>query len=95
MFDVTVGEDSQGYISDVHEANLTDLNKYMDLKYQLLADHIRRDDMYLEYVPLAELVVGIFTKNLRLQKFKGLMALTETNQFAIWICSHADYCDYC
>lgn len=79
MFDVTVGEDNQGCISDVHNANMTDLNKHVDLKYQLLADHIRRGDMQLEYVPSAKMVADIFTKNLQLQKFKGLMALTGMN----------------
>lgn len=79
IFDVTVGKDNQRCISDVQNANLTDLNKYVDLKYQLLADHIRRGDMQLELVPSAEMVADIFTKNLQLQNFKGLLALTGMN----------------
>lgn len=32
MFNVTVGEDNQGCISDAHNANPTDLNEHVDLK---------------------------------------------------------------
>lgn len=79
MFDVTVGEDNQSFTSDVHNANLTDLNKHECLKYQLLAVHIKHGDMRLVYVPSVKIVVDIFTENLQLQKFKGLMALTGIN----------------
>lgn len=63
--DFTVDVVKEGYFSIVRQANLADLNKHVNLKYQLLSNRTRSGDMQLEYVVSAKIVADTFIKSLQ------------------------------
>lgn len=75
MFDVIIGEDNQACIAEARNNRLSDLSTNVDLKCQLLDDHVREGDFRLEYVPSKEIVAELLTKNLAFPKFKALVEL--------------------
>lgn len=40
LFDVVIGEDNHACLADVRNKELVELSKHVDLKYQLVIDHV-------------------------------------------------------
>lgn len=78
LFDVVIGDNNQAFIADASNDGLSDLSKYVDLKYQLLVYLVPKGDLRLEYVPSEEMVADLLTKNLAFPKLKALVELRGT-----------------
>lgn len=48
---IVVGEDDQPCLTDLRNVTLLEVSKQVDLKFQLLVDHVRKEDLSVDYVP--------------------------------------------
>lgn len=44
IFDVSIGKKDEACLADVKKDGLSELSKHVDLKYQLLLEHVRKRD---------------------------------------------------
>lgn len=72
LFDTVIGEDNQACIVDAQNDRLSDLSKHVYLKYQVLFDHVRRENVRLKYVPSKNMVADILSENLLFSKFNSV-----------------------
>lgn len=69
LFDVIIGEDNQACLAEVRNGGLSELSKHVDLKYQMVIDHVQKGEVRVEFVPSQVMVADVMTKNLSVQKF--------------------------
>lgn len=61
-FPMMIREDNRGCISVAHNDVVNDRTKHIDIKYQLVVDHVRKGNIALEYTPTKRMTADIMTK---------------------------------
>lgn len=76
LFKILIGEDNMACIQNTHISTNSDLCKHVDVKYQLLIDHMKRN-VSLPFIPTEKMVADVMTGKLKCIKFAELVKLTK------------------
>lgn len=79
LFDICIGEDNQACNADAQNPVLSDMSKYVDLKYQFLVDNVQEENVRLRFVGTKNVVANMFTTNMGAIKICRLIRLAGMN----------------
>lgn len=75
LFNIYVGDDNKACIYDTENYALSKFSRHVDLTYQFIVDHVRKEDVSLGYVSTDQMAANMMTKNQTKQKFMSLMRI--------------------
>lgn len=75
LLDVSISRDNRACITDTRNPVLSEMSKYVDLKYRFIIDKSSNGHVKLHYEPLERMVADLFTKDIAGTKFIKLVAL--------------------
>ena len=82
---ITINSDNQGAIALAKNESINRRNKHIDIAYHYVRDAVKRNAVYLQYLPTTEMLADIFTKALPRVSFERLVyaiGLTSKGELA-------------